>query len=80
MLHGQSGEFVGQAHALDFLRGLDPTSLTEERGCVYNLAANFWEGIEEILRRRSWFANHAVGGLCAHVELDSHFVGEAALF
>ena len=79
VIHGEGREFVGQTHALDFLTGLDRTGFVEEWGRVHNLAAKLFERFEIRHHESGRLANHAVGGLRAHVEFDGNFVGQAPL-
>ena len=78
VFHRQRGQFIGQPHALDFLRGLDGASFVQERRSVNHPAGNFAESVEVHQRRGRGLAHHAVGRLRTHVQFDGNFVGEAA--
>src|SRR5712691_764147 len=80
VLHGERGEFVRELHTLDLLRRLDGASLVEQRRAIDNFARDLAEGVKEILRWSGGFADHAVGGLRSHVELDADFARKTRLF
>ena len=75
----QRGQLVGQAHALDFLRGLDGAGFGQQRRRICHLPGDGLEGVEVSLRERRGLADHAVTGLRAHAQLDADSIGEAAL-
>ena len=68
VLHGGSGDLVGQAHALDLLLRLERARRDEERGGVRGIR----EGVEPGAAERRRLSDHAVGGLRAAAQLDGH--------
>ena len=79
VLHGERGQLVGQAHALDLLRRLDGASFDEQRSGIHYFAGDGGESVEEIFAEDSRLADHAVGGLRALRKLQADSARESAL-
>ena len=79
VFHGERGQLVGQAHALDLLGGLDGASFDEQRRSVGDFAGDGGESVEEIFAEDGRLADHAVGGLRPLRKFEADAASESAL-
>ena len=79
MLHGECGQLICQAHALNFLSRLDGARFVQQRRGIDHFTGDLAKRIEEDLRCRGRFAYHAVGRLRTHIEFNADPSRQAVL-
>src|SRR5258708_24420138 len=80
VLHANGGQFVSQAHALDFLGSLDHAHLSEKRRGVNGFFAGSTKGIVKTLPVHGGLADHAIAYLRILRQLNAYAAGTGLLF
>src|SRR5258708_32550020 len=75
IFHSDSSKLIDEAHARDFLAGLDHANVRQQRRGIYDLFASATQRVKITLRIDGRLANHTVANLRALRELDSDTLG-----